>query len=160
MKLYKKTFPHLLPLLKQRQLPRLAHQHRRPLCEDYGGEEGGVGGVLQRLSLTEGPLLLVGIFQRIDRLRVPAPPNGKQPVREEPIFAHQYKVGEEAGGRLDHAQLAVGEGDESEKRDFTKFCYKISLEKNCIFCFYRSVTSRCVLVFLGARFIMSDSARS
>src|SRR5690625_1166201 len=59
------------------------------------------------------PFLAVRVLQVIDSFRVPPLAQTKQKVRLETRLCHDDKVREKARSCLNHADLAIGHGDES-----------------------------------------------
>merc|ERR1711899_687254 len=100
-------------LLEDGVLPGLADDQVGPLHDDDGDEEGGVAGVLKDLPVRICPLLAVGVGQIVDSNGVPGPAKTKKVAWPEAILTENDKVDEEASRGLDHADLAVGHGDQT-----------------------------------------------
>lgn len=111
--------------MQDRVTASLADNQIGPLHDDDGDKEGGMAGVLQRLPVLVGlqqphsvrlvrdlpaqtyPFLSVGISDVVDGLRVPLFTDSKQLQRQESVLSHDHEVDEEAGSRLNHADLPV-----------------------------------------------------
>ena len=62
------------------------------------------------------PLLSVRVLEVVDAARVPRLADADQPTGQEAVLRHDDEVGEEAGARLDHADLTVRHADQPARR--------------------------------------------
>ena len=98
---------HLAPLISLRGKTREKQEINKFFLKGRGG------GRKNRLKNESYPFLAVSVLQIVDRLRLPAITDAHESTRPESVLSHDHKVGEEAGGRLNHTDLTVGQSNQT-----------------------------------------------